>query len=329
MQQRLDANQIAPEGYKAMSGLQAYITSCGLEPLLLELVKIRASQINGCAFCMAMHTKDARKMGESDERMHLLNAWEEARVFSPRERAALAWTEALTLVTQGRVPDTVYQEARKHFSEQELVDHPYAVIAINDRLRRIASAKLCEAALAAGVQRFIQESFAPVYPDRGEQWIEESTPLQPVALNRSILDAERAAERFATGGGMGITLRFGAFYGPDAIHVRDLVRLVRRGWAPMPGRAASFISSVSHDDAGGAVVAALGAPSGIYNVVDDNPLSHRDYVDSLAAALHVAPPRLPPAWMTPIFGSVGRLLARSLRINNRKLRRETKWLPRL
>ncbi|TMQ10696.1 MAG: carboxymuconolactone decarboxylase family protein [Deltaproteobacteria bacterium] len=131
MQQRLEANKIAPEGYKAMSGLQAYVTKCGLEPLLLELVKIRASQINGCAFCIAMHTADARKMGESDERMHLLNAWEEAPVFSPRERAALAWTEALTLVTEGHVPDAVYEEARKHFSEKELVDLTYAVMAIN------------------------------------------------------------------------------------------------------------------------------------------------------------------------------------------------------
>ena len=131
MQQRLDAGKIAPEGYRAMSGLQAYVTGCGLEPLLLELVKIRASQINGCAFCIAMHTKDARKLGESDERMHLLNAWEEAPVFSSRERAALAWTEAVTLVTEGHVPDATYEEARKHFSEKELVDLTYAVMAIN------------------------------------------------------------------------------------------------------------------------------------------------------------------------------------------------------
>jgi AhpD family alkylhydroperoxidase len=131
MQQRLEANKVAPDGYKAMSALQAYVTSCGLEASLLELVKIRASQINGCAFCIAMHTKDARKLGESDERMHLLNAWEEAPVFTPRERAALAWTEAVTLVTEGHVPDAVYEEAREHFSEKELVDLTYAVMAIN------------------------------------------------------------------------------------------------------------------------------------------------------------------------------------------------------
>jgi AhpD family alkylhydroperoxidase len=131
MQQRLDPAKIAPEGYKAMRAFQAYITDCGLEHSLLELVKIRASQINGCAFCLAMHTADARKLGESDERMHLLSAWEEAPVFSARERAALAWTEALTLITEGHVPDAVYEEARKHFSEKELVDLTYAVMAIN------------------------------------------------------------------------------------------------------------------------------------------------------------------------------------------------------
>ncbi len=131
MKERLDPATIAPEGYKAMRAFQAYIEKSGLEHSLMELVKIRASQINGCAFCLAMHTSDARKLGESDERMHLLNAWEEAPVFSPRERAALAWTEAVTLVVQGHVPDEVYEEARKHFSEKELVDLTYAVMAIN------------------------------------------------------------------------------------------------------------------------------------------------------------------------------------------------------
>jgi len=131
MKQRLDPATIAPEGYRAMRAFQAYIEKSGLEHSLMELVKIRASQINGCAFCLAMHTSDARKIGESDERMHLLNAWEEAPAFSPRERAALAWTEALTLVTEGHVPDAVYEEARQHFSEKELVDLTYAVMAIN------------------------------------------------------------------------------------------------------------------------------------------------------------------------------------------------------
>ena len=131
MQQRLDAMKISPAAYKAMAGLQAYVDQSGLEKSLLKLVEIRVSQINGCAFCLVMHTNDARKHGESDDRMHLLNAWEEAPVFSARERAALAWTDAVTLVSKTHVPDDVYEEARRHFSEKELVDLTMAIVAIN------------------------------------------------------------------------------------------------------------------------------------------------------------------------------------------------------
>ena len=131
MQQRLDAMKVSPAAFKAMAGLQAYVDQSGLERSLLELVKIRASQINGCAYCLVMHTADARKHGENDERMHLLNAWREAPVFSERERAALEWVEAVTLITEGHVPDVVYQQARKHLSEKELVDLTIAAITIN------------------------------------------------------------------------------------------------------------------------------------------------------------------------------------------------------
>jgi AhpD family alkylhydroperoxidase len=131
MQQRLDALKISPAAYKAMAGLQAYVDQSGLERPLLELVKIRASQINGCAYCINMHTTDARKLGESDERMHLLNAWQEAPVFSERERAALAWVEAITLVAEDHVPDDVYEQARRQFSEKEIVDLTAAAVTIN------------------------------------------------------------------------------------------------------------------------------------------------------------------------------------------------------
>jgi len=131
MQQRLDAMKISPAAYKAMAGLQAYVDQSGLERTILELVKIRASQINGCAFCLVMHTNDARKHGETDDRMHLLNAWREAPVFSERERAALAWTEAITLIGEDHVPDEVYEQARRVFSEKELVDLTTAAVAIN------------------------------------------------------------------------------------------------------------------------------------------------------------------------------------------------------
>ena len=130
-QQRMDAMKISPAAYKAMAGLQAYVDQSGLERSLLELVKIRASQINGCAYCLVMHTNDARKHGESDERMHLLNAWREAPVFSERERAALAWMEAVTLIADGHVPDEAYDQTRAHFSEKELIDLTMATITIN------------------------------------------------------------------------------------------------------------------------------------------------------------------------------------------------------
>jgi len=131
MPQRIDPMRVSPAAYRAMAGLQAYVDQSGLERSLLELVKIRASQINGCAYCLAMHTDEARKHGENDERMHLLNAWHEAPVFSARERAALAWTEALTLIADDHAPDAVYEQAKKQFSEKELVDLTMAIVAIN------------------------------------------------------------------------------------------------------------------------------------------------------------------------------------------------------
>jgi AhpD family alkylhydroperoxidase len=131
MQQRLDAMKVSPAAFKAVAGLQAYVDQSGLERSLIELVKIRASQINGCAYCLVMHTNDARKRGESDERMHLLNAWREAPVFTERERAALAWTEAITLVGEDHVPDEVYNATRRLFSEKEMVDLTAAAVTIN------------------------------------------------------------------------------------------------------------------------------------------------------------------------------------------------------
>ena len=198
----------------------------------------------------------------------------------------------------------------------------------NDRIRREGSAGLVDAALAAGVRRFVQESFAPAYPDRGANWIHEDTALAPARYNMSLMDAERSAARFASNGGTGIVVRFAAFYGPDAFHTRDMIKLVRMGWAPLPGAPDAYISSVSHDDAATATVATLRAPSGTYNVVDDEPVVRREYFDALAAALKVQPPRLPPAWLKHLFGSAGELLARSQRISSEKLENATGWTPR-
>jgi AhpD family alkylhydroperoxidase len=114
-----------------MSALEAYVHQTGLERPLLELVKLRASLINGCAYCVDMHTKVARSFGETEQRLYAVSVWREAPYYSQRERAALAWTEAVTLISSDRVPDDVYEFARQHFTEKELVDLTLAVVAIN------------------------------------------------------------------------------------------------------------------------------------------------------------------------------------------------------
>lgn len=132
MQSRLDAQKVSPAAYHAMLGLETFVRkSSNMEGSLIELVKMRASQINGCAYCIDMHSKDARAAGESEQRLYALNAWRETPFFTDRERAALAWTEAVTLVHQGHVPDEVYEEARAQFSEEELVNLTMAVVTIN------------------------------------------------------------------------------------------------------------------------------------------------------------------------------------------------------
>lgn len=131
MQPRLDYGKAAPEVMRAMNALEKCLAKCGLEESLLDLVKLRASLINGCAYCIDMHTKDARARGESELRLYELMAWRETPFYTERERAALAWTEALTLIADNRVPDELYEEVRQHFSEQELVNLTLAVVTIN------------------------------------------------------------------------------------------------------------------------------------------------------------------------------------------------------
>ncbi len=131
MEPRIRYAQVAPGGYRAMSGLEHYVDESGLEPSLLDLVKLRASQINGCAFCIDMHSKDARARGETEQRLYALDAWEETSFYTERERAALAWTEAVTKISEGHVPNELYERARKQFTEKELVDLTLASVAIN------------------------------------------------------------------------------------------------------------------------------------------------------------------------------------------------------
>jgi AhpD family alkylhydroperoxidase len=131
VKQRLDYKKASPAGYKAMLHLNHFVETCGLERLLLELVKTRASQINGCAYCINMHTRDARAAGETEQRLYMLDAWREAPLYSERERAALAWTETLTLLSETHAPDDAYNDARKHFSEEELANLTWAIVVIN------------------------------------------------------------------------------------------------------------------------------------------------------------------------------------------------------
>jgi AhpD family alkylhydroperoxidase len=128
---RINYYKVAPEGVKAVKALDQYVAGSGLEPALVELVKLRASIINGCAYCVDVHTKDARAKGESEQRLYAVPVWRETPFFSPRERAALQWTEAVTDMAPGGVSDAVYDEARIHFTDRELVDLTFAVVAIN------------------------------------------------------------------------------------------------------------------------------------------------------------------------------------------------------
>ena len=132
MQPRIDTAAHARSALRqAMLNLQREVQASGLEPALLELVKIRASQINGCAYCLDMHTKDARAIGETEQRIYALSAWHDAPFFTDRERAALDWTDAVTRVADSHVPDDVYERVRQHFTEDELVSLTYAIVAIN------------------------------------------------------------------------------------------------------------------------------------------------------------------------------------------------------
>jgi AhpD family alkylhydroperoxidase len=131
MKPRINYFQAAPDAVKALTALEAQIQGGGLEQSLIELVRTRASQINGCAFCINMHTQDARKHGETEQRLYLLNAWRESPVYTDRERAALAWTEAVTLISQTHAPDNVYNEVRAQFSEAETVNLTMLIATIN------------------------------------------------------------------------------------------------------------------------------------------------------------------------------------------------------
>lgn len=154
MQPRFEYAKVAPRAYKAMLDLEKYLADCGLELSLLDLIKTRASQINGCAYCIDMHTKDARARGESEQRLYALSAWRETPFYTERERAALLWAEAVTLIANEHVSDEVYEQVRQHFSEQELANLTLAIVAING-WNRIAISS-----------RFVPGTYQPAKQDR-------------------------------------------------------------------------------------------------------------------------------------------------------------------
>jgi 2-alkyl-3-oxoalkanoate reductase len=197
----------------------------------------------------------------------------------------------------------------------------------NDRIRKLGSALLVEEALRAGAELFLQESFL-TYPDSGDRWVTEDMAPRAPRYNRTSLDAEASALRFAREGGRGVALRFAYFYGPGDDFTKTLAASVRRGWLPILGRPDGYFSMVTHEDAASSVVAALGAPSGSYNVVVDEPLTRRAIGALLAHQLGVPAPRFLPLWTAKLAGSVGEMLSRSLRVSNAKLRKAVGWAPK-
>jgi nucleoside-diphosphate-sugar epimerase len=197
------------------------------------------------------------------------------------------------------------------------------------RVRRHVSANLADAALAGGtVRRMIQESFAPIYVDGGDAWLDETSPTQPERYNRTTLEAEAQAHRLTENGRTGVVLRFALLYGADDEGTNQMLESVRRGMFPLPGRPEGYSSWVSHPDAARAIVAALEVPAGVYNVVEDQPMQRAELALGLARLLKTRPPRFAPAWTTRFGGSVIRQLSRSERISNRKLRVVGDWSPR-
>ena len=197
----------------------------------------------------------------------------------------------------------------------------------NDRVRREGSATLVDAALDAGVGRLVQESVCMIYPDHGTDWVDESLPTDDYPMARGNLAAEGSAERFSAAGGTGVVMRFGWFYGPGATHSEQLLALARRHVCVQMGRPDGYVSSTHVEDGGRAVVAALRAPAGAFNVVDDEPLTKRAYADALATAAGAAAWLRLPGRAALLLGDRSTSLTRSLRVSNARFRTATGWSP--
>lgn len=194
----------------------------------------------------------------------------------------------------------------------------------NERIRTEGSTAVADAALAAGVNQLIQESLGFAYPDRGAEWIDEATPLEVVPTNQGVLVAEANAARVTRAGATGVVLRFGNFYGPDASHTQSTVQAARLGIAAMMGPDDAYWPSIHLDDAADAVVLALGAPAGVYNVADE-PVTRRAYAQALAAALDRPRLRKPPTALGKLGGEAASSLLRSVRPTSAKFVETTGW----
>jgi nucleoside-diphosphate-sugar epimerase len=198
---------------------------------------------------------------------------------------------------------------------------------VNERLRSEASNHLVDAALATGAERYVQESICFPYADQGDAWIDEDSPLDHVGPFVGAAAAEAAAARFAASGGAGVVLRFAQFHGPGSSHVEAFNRLIRTRVNPFVGDPDSYTSFIHADDAGTAVAAALGVPSGTYNVADDEPLTRAEAGRVVAAAVGVRPPKTLPGPLRAAMPASAKLLAKSLRISNRRFKEASGWAP--
>jgi nucleoside-diphosphate-sugar epimerase len=197
----------------------------------------------------------------------------------------------------------------------------------NDRVRSEGSTAVVDAALAAGVGRVVQESVSMLYRDQGARWVDEDAPIDRYPMARGNLAAEANAHQFSQAGGMGIVLRFGWFYGPGAAHSERLFALARRHLGLVLGPPDSYVSSTHVADAAAAVAAALQVPAGTFNVVDDEPLTKREYADALARAAGKKIWLRGPGRAALVFGDRLTSLTRSLRVSNARFRTATDWAP--
>ncbi|MEX1195405.1 MAG: NAD-dependent epimerase/dehydratase family protein [Dehalococcoidia bacterium] len=237
-------------------------------------------------------------------------------LFDPASaREAVAGCDAVAHLAT-KIPPLMKMRSRKAWVE-------------NDRIRRDVTKNLVDAALAADAKTFVVESITFVYGDGGDEWIDEDFPVKPAwtALD-STFDLEREAKRFAESGGKAVILRFGLFYGPDAQSTLDSAKLARRRMLPVIGKGQNYFSSIHHDDAARAVVAALDAPGGTYNVVEDDPVRQVEYAAAFREAIGAPKSMRMPRWLGKLFvGGPANYILQSQRISNRRFKEATGWAP--